>query len=444
MKQKYILRGIFLFLFVLCGCSRGDGLPEKVQVTSRITEVSSPKPSEYVTSEPVPSVTSEPVRDPMILTMPESKVVKAKQNEELILIDEIHFSDAGFRKYLLQQVDNDGDGFLSIAERECVTSISWDVNEYEYKYGEKLGYSVVLDGLDWFSKLESLSIMTAGDVFLINHPSIRYINGGEGSANIWVDSCEKLEGMYFNIYGGSIYVNNCVRLEKFLCFETRFSAIHFSETPVLKVQMDYTNAYPEIFQLDADAYFLPGLYGGLGFEVSEDGLPYWHDYDVSYRIEWLNIAKENKYKKELEELVARARKHLVSPKVSYIEKKNKDSLTEGKNIYVIYFDGLGDDTKNSWETPSNSVEFETETEIDIGNLSFGLNGTEKVQTISYSPNRGFIQKVKIGATVYYTEHGVSKNLGDIAAVCFYSKDENGVVVEYRELDEVRMILGIEN
>ncbi len=66
--------------------------------------------------------------------------------EKLLPIDETTFPDANFRAYILENIDTDGDGWLSRAERQAVTSM--DVSN------KSIGN---LSGLKYFEELKTLS-----------------------------------------------------------------------------------------------------------------------------------------------------------------------------------------------------------------------------------------------------------------------------------------------
>lgn len=425
MKKTQVCLGICICFVMLCSCKNNE-------VESCKNDLIPTPVSQNIAHE---LMLGGAEVTPTTFEMLEQKVSSADSQTDLVLIDQNHFSDSYFRKFLLQQYDKNRDGFLSREERDCVTSIYWDVSEHSIE-GEGIKSDTTLDGLDWFRNLETLCVVNAGDVYLKNHPSIRYLGGGEGRANFWIENCECLEEMGFSMFDGTLYVSDCKRLSKALFNDTEFSAIHFSETPLLEVQMDTTNLYPTIFHLDSDAYFSPGVHSELSFRLSDEERPEWVLFDEKYQIDWLNSEDKGDYVEILDELVIRTQRYLEKSEPERVEEREISTSIGLQKGYAVYFSDLGNDAIQEWDYPRDMVEVVTENEINPMFFSFEVNDWKSVKTIRFSPNKGFILEIKVSATVFYLENGVINELGDILAVSYFVKNENGDLVEYRSLSEM--------
>lgn len=106
--------------------------------------------------------------------------------EKLLPIDETTFPDANFRAYILEQIDLDGDGWLSRAERQAVTSM--DVAN------KSIGS---LSGLKYFEELKTLSCYgnSLASLDLTENPILldAYLNGTRTE-----------QGTYAEYSGGSL------------------------------------------------------------------------------------------------------------------------------------------------------------------------------------------------------------------------------------------------
>lgn len=176
------------------------------------TEELCPTPTSVPTGEPGPTLTEEP-------------------EEGRIPIDETHFTSEVFRETIARNYDTDSDGFLSRRERETVTEICIDGNDYENRY--TIFDEECLDGFEYFPNLVDIDISYTyvGQVVIRDNPSLQYFGGTEGGVTMLrIENCPALERIGFYIYSlGSISVSgapkasfslgdNC-RIHRFMTFD---------------------------------------------------------------------------------------------------------------------------------------------------------------------------------------------------------------------------------
>lgn len=168
--------------------------------------------------------TSENVEEPMALA----------GAEESIPIDEAHFPDEYFRKYLLgelddyQGADTDGDKSLSVEERESVRSIR--IHEYPIKDLTGIFYFPNVSSID-MSKTLLTSIDLSGNsnietLSLFNNTKLENIN---------LSGCSQLS--YLNVVSCAIAelnLNDCSQLQTLDCNNNQLTALDLSKVPQLR------------------------------------------------------------------------------------------------------------------------------------------------------------------------------------------------------------------
>ncbi len=184
---------------------------------------------------------------------------------EQIPIDETYFSGELFREYIKREIDTNGDGLLTKNEREQVRSINFDSGRYRSilkgQYTEK---KAALDGLNWFTNLERLELMSEAEVYLYQHPSITVVNWNEsGSSLVFAEDCDKLEQIdVFMSSGGAVYAKNCKNLKWISESDGSLGTVYMSETPNCFILDDETLLPPKmpesrVEEADADAERIP-------------------------------------------------------------------------------------------------------------------------------------------------------------------------------------------
>jgi hypothetical protein len=126
---------------------------------------------------------------------------------ETMPIDDKSFPDDNFRNYVLEKIDTDKDGILSLKEAEDVKNISISINS-EIKS---------LKGIECFSKLEDLtcSFNQITELDLRNNKALKLLNCG----------CNNLE---------KLDLSNNVKLEELYCFSNHLDNLNLSKNTLLK------------------------------------------------------------------------------------------------------------------------------------------------------------------------------------------------------------------
>ena len=120
-----------------------------------------------------------------------------------IPIDKEHFPSAFYRRFVRNLFDLDGNGYLSMGEREAVTDICLCDMEME---GE------TLDCFEWFPNLEEICLPSCEGMVIRNCPNLVSVGAGEGNGanKLIIENCPKLEELYFTYAGVmNLYVKDC-------------------------------------------------------------------------------------------------------------------------------------------------------------------------------------------------------------------------------------------
>lgn len=318
-KQRYCwLKAPVLIIFCVLLCFflqkniviPGEWIPEKLIDVNGWKENIGKYPLECLGCKQQGKTTVMPTATPFPSEMPERKVVKANPEAERISIDKTYFSDEGFREFIKEKIDTDGDGFLSKAEREQILRLE---DPGYYKVGK-----VVLDGLDWFPNMEHLELMGEAEVSLDHHPSLVSVNWNEsGQSAIFVDGCENLEQIdIFMSSNGGVYVNNCRNLKRLSSSDGSLGSLYASGVPKLRICVDWYEEIPKKIRLDGDAQIVWRLWDdpeeelrldniGVQFKVLEEGVLYWGElFSLRYELQvnWLGV---NTSELKLDEQAAR-------------------------------------------------------------------------------------------------------------------------------------------
>lgn len=109
----------------------------------------------------------------------ETQSVSSEQQTASVAIDEKNFPDENLRAIVLKKIDTDGDGMLSLAERNAVTTLSIRCSQeaknilgFTEKEENSIGYrwytgkAVDLTGLEYFTNLDTLYLSNIDPVGL--------------------------------------------------------------------------------------------------------------------------------------------------------------------------------------------------------------------------------------------------------------------------------------
>lgn len=207
--RNWIIIIFCLLAGAFCACNQGK--ETNTTVTPAVIATGLPENTK------APSITAEPENKPTVEICPTVSTVPTEvltlsptpePADELIPIDEEHFTSADFRNMISKKYDKDGDGFLSQTERESVFLIHWD-------YFNLLKEGIVveeeaplLDGLEYFPNLRFLTVREAGQVVFQGHPSIRGIQVKGSIAYLHIEQCPSFQFIsgYFSI--DSCYISD--------------------------------------------------------------------------------------------------------------------------------------------------------------------------------------------------------------------------------------------
>lgn len=299
MRKAKLLSSI-LCLMIFVGCNHpNENMPVPTGTVGG-TKVHNEIEESTVTltpTVPVGGTSSFPTVTLFPTGMPEQRVEKVNKEIELVPITEKYFSNEAFRQFIEEQFDTNGDGFLSTQEREQVVLLE---DPGLYSRGK-----LVLDGLNWFTRLETLELVGQMDLVLDHHPGVKYINWNEmGASTFYAEGCDKLKRISLHMStDAGVYINNCVALERFSAWDGQLGALYIGNTPNLTLLVDWYEEMPKELWLDDDVQVLWRLWSdqdeaicldniGTRFEVTENGILYWDEiFSNRYEIliNWLGV-----------------------------------------------------------------------------------------------------------------------------------------------------------
>ena len=208
--------------------------------------------------------------------------------EDDIRIDKEHFSGVFMRRYVEEVIDTDGNGYLSVEEREAVTEI--DMFEME------MGLDVI-DGFEWFPNLESISMPYCTKMEIRNCPKLVRVGAGEGSGagELIIENCPELDELGF-LYAGvsNLYIKDCEKLRYITGYcswdvGTYDTVWEFENCPNLTVASGGAAEFGQLFEADANEVSV--CFGYMWHpEISyKDGMFY---VDGKARIVWKNLPEQ--------------------------------------------------------------------------------------------------------------------------------------------------------
>ncbi len=311
--------------------------------------------------------------------------------DELIPIDEAHFTSEAFREYIYETYDKDRDGMLSAKEREAVKEIDLQ------SFGEMRFLNETLDGFEQFPCLEAVLIGLTGKVIIQGHPAIKFFGGTENAVQeVIIADCPALERIGFYLSDlGNISVKNCPELKEFSVengdVDNADTVWEFLGTPRLIFDSDTA---PGRLVLDADAA-LRAYYGTYQPEFfmfdEERQLCY-----CGTRVEWVNRSEINmpasvspEMEQQLEEKALQ-----IYRLVSIVEGRKNNrlavlkKLSEAAPVYVRFY--------SEKEQP------------EFKDFSFSCDGKAVIDV--YSPNRAVTQHWEGWISLVYEEDGEKQEL----------------------------------
>lgn len=338
------------------------------------------KQEEIVHNEPtgVPMSTEKPVEE----QDKEKVTIEGEENtESLVPIDAEHFSDEYFRKIISIEYDKDGDGALSISEREAVISMNLAYHDVLKGRDEFRINNLVVDGLEYFPNLRFLYVDGAKQIVAKNHPSLRGIQVDEWKSVdfLCVKDCPQfcwMGGPYFYSY----YIEN---------------------------------AAPEVF-------YEHGVYGSYRYKTKLDGrfsvnLRNLSEFTVEgnealfeeFPVEWLQKTDEGiciveEYWKPFAE---GQKVDLYDVTVSEVAEEEQERHAGAK--WDVYVDS------GEWDVPG--VHIYVDTEETPENVWLRIGKVNSVESVEYSGDRSKMMRVLYDMEVMCYEKGITKLLKTIEA-----------------------------
>ncbi len=356
----------------------------------------------------------------------ENNAIESK--EDVVQINEAHFSDETFRRYISEKIDVDGDGALSRNERIAVKKITWDYYELEDE-GIMLRmedvFDAVLDGFEYFPNLERLTVTSAAKVIVKNHSSIRGIGGAEGGIGLLcVENCPALISIGGNMYSGNIEVKNCENMELFWARASSFGSVSFTGTPKLAVWIEVSEI--EKLQINADAVVSSGKSGlgrGCGSLVfGENGEV---ELDYGGVIEWenrtggaLNVTTDF-FENCFEEA------DFSYMNIQLLEKIENIYDEQGRKGWNVCVDLM----KNAYSKTAFSLY--TEEQPAIEQIVVRPAGVVWVEVLEYSPNRGVSFEAELNFEVIYRNGEAEEVIGTLSDEQYWTILPTGEKIKYR-------------
>ena len=378
---------------------------------------------------------------------PSPAVTEALEQVE-IPIDAAHFSDEIFREYISGMYDSDKNGALSQAEREAVKEMVWEIGYWAIEKGsddwltdkaDVIRHKVrtaVLDGLEYFPKLEQLRVNNAKSVVLKNHPSIREISGDEGRIEaVWIENCPMLERMAFGLFEGNFTVRNCERLRLASFGEAELGTLIFEKTPRLVLHLE--NVGVDSVTMDANAV-ISMLQSGVDI-LGEDYDKFTEDGKVSFgmneRIHWQNVDESSVIMKEKFALPQVNEDDFSYVDVRISEKEDETVPETGEKAWEIAIH------RNELTMTMLDAEYYTiyakekpdRSQIVLRPIG-GVSGVGSVCSVSlneYSPNKGVFFRPQWKFEVVYRDGDNEEVLGTFRHAEFWNITPDGTLSRYR-------------
>ncbi len=375
-------------------------------------------------------------------TPTQAPIVTEAVEEKEIPIDAEHFSDEIFRKYIAGMYDLDKNGALSQAEREAVKEMEWELGNWAIERESEdwltdkkdVMYrkvcTAVLDGLEYFPKLEHLRVYKAKSVVLKNHPSIRKISGDEGRIEtVLIENCPMLERIAFGLFEGDFTVRNCERLRLASFGRAELGTLIFEETPQLVLYLCDTDA--ENITMDANAV-ISMLQSDVDI-LGEDYDKFTEDGKVSFgmneRIHWKNVDESSVIMKEKFALPQVSEDDFSYVDVRISEKEDETAPETGAKAWEIAIH-RNELTMTEYDVNYYTVYAKEKPERSQIVLR-PIEGVSGVSLNEYSPNKGVFFRPQWKFEVVYRDGDNEEVLGTFRHAEFWNITPDGTLSRYR-------------
>jgi len=345
-KKGIAILGFGLIVGTVCACKQTEG--NKIPLTPALSLTVVP---EFTLP---PRVTAVPE-----LTLPPTVTVALEKN--LLPIDEEYFPDEAFREEV-KRADKNGDGFLSMQERNQVTWMS--VSEG------------CLDGIECFPNLRGLDIWHGGNILLRSHPSLAMVQGGEGYVNtLTVENCPNLREVCFHSFSiGEFIISGDTTAELVFSYNSGAGHMILDDTVAIDFEDD------EYLQQN---YFYKDADGNLITECYDLEKYVFNDFT-----EWTGLSEKRAPlgAEEINDFLAGSMVDCFSFGITRMPEGTADNA--GNPGYQVVVD--------NGERGYFPMTFKVYTENLLAEEDFFVRPAEiqKVEVLKYSPKRGTAAKVK--------------------------------------------------
>lgn len=278
--------------------------------------------------------------------------------ETSILIDEAHFSNADFRRLLAALYDTDGDGALSLEERENVILLDCRFDTLKATGCETEDDTEALDGFVYFPNLRILIVRNELQVVVKNHPSIRGVVVKECTAD-------------------TLYVENCPEFCQILCYDgAEVDSLYiFNAAEEVSLIYDVHTAYANYVEKHI-------LSGKLSMKGYSGGLTGTEDFYGEVPVEWIRQENADTF------LSAEPwKEYLLEKKISpyeidFFEETGEKADTDGKKGWVVRVND-----ENAWDAAGSRFSFDTQTTPKKEQIDLCINGVSRIRWLQRLEDR---------------------------------------------------------
>ena len=375
---------------------------------------------------------------------PSPAITEALEQVE-IPIDAEHFSDEIFREYISGMYDTDKNGALSQREREAVKEIIWSgteipMDKVTFDYRDRNG--AVLDGLEYFPKLEDLTVEDADCVILTNHPSILRFGICEGRVEtVLIENCPTLEKIgVVESYGigsqagGNLTVRNCENLRMFCASTADFGMLTFKNTPKLVAFFETVGIVS--LSMDANAVInfddttLHRILGEEIYRLTEDGEL---SFGLNECIRWTNVDENSVVAKEQFSFPLVTEEEFTYVDVQISEKEEENVPEQGEKAWEVSV--IQKEIKWGPLGPEKYTVYAKEKPERSQFVLRPIGGVDEILLLEYSPNKGISFYPRWSLEVVYRDGENEEVLGKVYHKQFWKIEPDGTTSRYKYDDD---------
>lgn len=371
---------------------------------------------------------------------PSPAITEALEQVE-IPINAEHFSDEIFREYISGMYDTDKNGALSQREREAVKEIIWSgteipMDKFTFAYKDVRG--AVLDGLEYFPKLQVLTVEDADCVILTNHPSIRRFGISEGKVEtVLIENCPTLEKISVaesygigSQAGGNLTVRNCENLRIFSASTADFGMLTFKNTPKLVAYFETVGIVS--LSMDANAVInfddttLHRILGEEIYRLTEDGEL---SFGLNECIHWTNVDENSVVAKEQFFFSLVTEEEFTYMDVQISEKEEENTPEQGEKAWEVSV--IQKEINGGPWGPEKYTVYAKEKPERSQFVLRPIGGADDILFLEYSPNKGVSFYPRWSLEVVYRDGEKEEVLGTVYHKQFWEIEPDGTISRYK-------------